>query len=228
VLPAAWACQSPPRLHSDSTAGAVLEEEAAEEVLPAAGLVTASADYYPTVAINALMRTLRDLVMAPHHAEVVRALFYIFTVRQGFHPNQEDDVMALSCAEFVRALFLHMHGGLGLCMRAEVCESAVSRHVCIRGDCKIVDFPAGVGPQLGAISAKGADVHYPDSRCMRFCVTGPSVSERYWHCCMVSAAAEPQLLHSRSCRSCLRWCAQRTKRCDCSCSSGDRFQHAPE
>lgn len=60
--------------------GAVLEEEAAEEVLPAAGLVTASADYYPTVAINALMRTLRDPVMAPHHAEVVRALFYIFKV----------------------------------------------------------------------------------------------------------------------------------------------------
>ena len=61
----------------------MLEEEAAEEVLPAAGLVTASADYYPTVAINALMRTLRDPVMAPHHAEVVRALFYIFTVRWG-------------------------------------------------------------------------------------------------------------------------------------------------
>ncbi len=59
-------------------AGAVLDEEAAEEVLPAAGLVTASADYYPTVAINALMRTLRDPGMAPHHAEVVRALFYIF------------------------------------------------------------------------------------------------------------------------------------------------------
>lgn len=58
----------------------MLEEEAAEEVLPAAGLVTASADYYPTVAINALMRTLRDPVMAPHHAEVVRALFYIFQV----------------------------------------------------------------------------------------------------------------------------------------------------
>ena len=30
-------------------AGAVLEEEAAEEVVPATGLVTASADYYPTV-----------------------------------------------------------------------------------------------------------------------------------------------------------------------------------
>lgn len=58
--------------------GAVLDEEAAEEVLPAAGLVTASADYYPTVAINALMRTLRDPAMAPHHSDVVRALFSIF------------------------------------------------------------------------------------------------------------------------------------------------------
>lgn len=59
-------------------AGAVLEEDAAEEVLPAAGLVTASPEYYPTVAINALMRTLRDSAMAPHHADVVRALFSIF------------------------------------------------------------------------------------------------------------------------------------------------------
>ena len=55
-----------------------MDEEAAEEVLPAAGLVTASADYYPTVAINALMRTLRDPAMAPHHSDVVRALFSIF------------------------------------------------------------------------------------------------------------------------------------------------------
>lgn len=68
----------------------MLEEEAAEEVLPAAGLVTASADYYPTVAINALMRTLRDPVMAPHHAEVVRALFYIFTVGRDNPPDPEE------------------------------------------------------------------------------------------------------------------------------------------
>lgn len=87
--------------------GAVLEEEAAEEVLPAAGLVTASADYYPTVAINALMRTLRDPVMAPHHAEVVRALFYIFTVRWGYVQGSTFDLNAkfqLQHAEVVRVL----------------------------------------------------------------------------------------------------------------------------
>ena len=64
VHPAAESCQSSSCLNTLYPAGAVLEEEAAEEVLPAAGLVTASADYYPTVAINALMRTLRDPVMA--------------------------------------------------------------------------------------------------------------------------------------------------------------------
>jgi Domain of unknown function (DUF3385) len=103
-------------------AGAVLEEEAAEEVLPAAGLVTASADYYPTVAINALMRTLRDSVMAPHHAEVVRALFYIFTVRQGLDLGfriRFERQLQLQQAEVVRAQFCILTVGPGLCLQTE-------------------------------------------------------------------------------------------------------------
>lgn len=37
------------------------------DLLPAAGLVTSSEDYYPTVAINALMRVLRDSALASQH-----------------------------------------------------------------------------------------------------------------------------------------------------------------
>ena len=50
----------------------------AGDLLPAAGLVTSSEDYYPTVAINALMRNLRDPAMSSHHPQVIRSLFYIF------------------------------------------------------------------------------------------------------------------------------------------------------
>jgi Domain of unknown function (DUF3385) len=120
------------RRHMLFPAGAVLEEEAAEEVLPAAGLVTASADYYPTVAINALMRTLRDPVMAPHHAEVVRALFYIFTVR----PSRIADMTAVQRPS----------------SRAGSSESISSlpRYIAC------CFFPAGARPQLSAVPAKGA------------------------------------------------------------------------
>jgi Domain of unknown function (DUF3385) len=55
-----------------------METEASDELLPSSGMVTSSEDYYPTVAINALMRTLRDPSMSSHHFEVVRSLFYIF------------------------------------------------------------------------------------------------------------------------------------------------------
>ena len=41
-----------------------------EDLLPAAGLVTSSEEYYPTVAINALMRSLRDPALSSHHFEV--------------------------------------------------------------------------------------------------------------------------------------------------------------
>lgn len=40
------------------------------ELLPATGLVTSSEEYYPTVAINALMRSLRDAALSSQHFEV--------------------------------------------------------------------------------------------------------------------------------------------------------------
>lgn len=43
-------------------------------LLPAEGLVTSSEDYYPTVAINALMRVLRDPTMASQHQAVGAAV----------------------------------------------------------------------------------------------------------------------------------------------------------
>ena len=47
------------------------------DLLPSAGLVTSSEDYYPTVAINALMRVLREPSMASLHGKAVAALFEI-------------------------------------------------------------------------------------------------------------------------------------------------------
>ena len=55
-----------------------MEDEAADELLPSTGLVTSSDDYYPTVAINALMRLLRDPGMGNHYSQVIDSLFYIF------------------------------------------------------------------------------------------------------------------------------------------------------
>lgn len=40
--------------------------------------MTSHEDYYPTVAINALVRVLRDVNMASHHAQALRSLTYIF------------------------------------------------------------------------------------------------------------------------------------------------------
>lgn len=47
------------------------------DLLPATGLVTSSEDYYPTVAINALMRVLRDPGLASLHSKAVGSLFEI-------------------------------------------------------------------------------------------------------------------------------------------------------
>lgn len=60
------------------TLGAAGGEDAAADLLPAAGLVTSSEDYYPTVAINALMRVLRDPALASQHQAVISALMAIF------------------------------------------------------------------------------------------------------------------------------------------------------
>lgn len=47
------------------------------DLLPSAGLVTSSEDYYPTVAINALMRLLRNPGLSALHGRAVAALFDI-------------------------------------------------------------------------------------------------------------------------------------------------------
>ena len=59
-------------------AGGAGGDDAAADLLPATGLLTSSEDYYPTVAINALMRVLRDPSLSSQHAAVVGALMHIF------------------------------------------------------------------------------------------------------------------------------------------------------
>eukprot|EP00878_Enallax_costatus_P008272 GHUV01008648.1.p1 GENE.GHUV01008648.1~~GHUV01008648.1.p1 ORF type:complete len:2405 (+),score=620.50 GHUV01008648.1:939-7217(+) len=53
-------------------------DDFANDLLPAAGLVTSSEDYYPTVAINALMRVLRDSGLSSQHQAVISSLMQIF------------------------------------------------------------------------------------------------------------------------------------------------------
>ena len=62
---------------SPPPAGGLPGGEQALDLLPSAGLVTSSEDYYPTVAINALMRVLREPSMAALHGKAVAALFEI-------------------------------------------------------------------------------------------------------------------------------------------------------
>lgn len=63
----------PPRLSYAAAPG-----EEGGDLLPSSGLVTSSDDYYPTVAINALMRVLRDPAHSSQHLAVIRALLHIF------------------------------------------------------------------------------------------------------------------------------------------------------
>ena len=66
---------------ADGGAGAGGDGEGAAilaELLPSAGLTTLSGEYYPTVALNALMRVLRDRSQGHHHMMVVRSLMFIF------------------------------------------------------------------------------------------------------------------------------------------------------
>ena len=63
-------------------AGAVPKDDLGGDFLSSSGLVTSSEEYYPTVAINALMRALRDPAMSSHHSHVVRSLFEIFQALQ--------------------------------------------------------------------------------------------------------------------------------------------------
>jgi FKBP12-rapamycin complex-associated protein len=52
-------------------------DELAGDLLSSTGLVTSSEEYYPTVAINALMRTLRDPAMSSHHPQVGSACMFV-------------------------------------------------------------------------------------------------------------------------------------------------------
>ncbi|MEW5308376.1 MAG: hypothetical protein WDW38_000344 [Sanguina aurantia] len=52
--------------------------DASADLLPSSGLVTSSEEFYPTVAINALMRVLRDPSYASQHMTLVIALMSIF------------------------------------------------------------------------------------------------------------------------------------------------------
>ena len=61
-----------------SGAGAPAREDVLGDVLPASALGTSSEDYYPTVAINALMRLLHDPSMSSHQRAITQALFDIF------------------------------------------------------------------------------------------------------------------------------------------------------
>lgn len=57
------------------------------DLLPSTGMVTSSEDYYPTVAINALMRVLRDPAFASLHGRAVASLFQIIkAMGLGFVP----------------------------------------------------------------------------------------------------------------------------------------------
>lgn len=58
-----------------------------QDLLPSAGLATSSEDYYPTVAINALMRLLRDPSSSSLHGKAVNSLFRIVrSMGLGFVP----------------------------------------------------------------------------------------------------------------------------------------------
>ncbi|CAG9463067.1 unnamed protein product [Pedinophyceae sp. YPF-701] len=58
--------------------GEVPTPENDPDVLPVVGLATSSEEYYPTVAINSLMRLLRDPGLTSHNHTAVRSLIYIF------------------------------------------------------------------------------------------------------------------------------------------------------
>ena len=60
--------------------------------MPAHNLTTASEHFYPTVALNALLRVLRDPSMTSHHHMVVRSIMYIF------------QALGLNCVQYLPAV----------------------------------------------------------------------------------------------------------------------------
>jgi hypothetical protein len=73
-------CCNTPVAHLASCAAAAHLAPAHEDadLLPCVGLATNNEDYYPTIAINALMRVLRDRSCASLHAKAVSAVMEIF------------------------------------------------------------------------------------------------------------------------------------------------------
>ena len=63
-----------------------------DDPLPSTNLTTASDNFYPTVALNALLRVLRDPSMASHHHMVVRSIMYIFKA------------LGLNCVQYLPAV----------------------------------------------------------------------------------------------------------------------------
>ncbi len=86
--------------------------EDAGDLLTTSGLVTSSEEYYPTVAINALMRVLKDPAAQSLHAKTVHSLFYIF------------QSMQVTCVPYLPKVCVFVGGGKEgvLCMW---CESGV-------------------------------------------------------------------------------------------------------
>lgn len=62
----------------ETLGGAGGEDGMGGELLPVVGMVTSSDEYYPTIAINALMRLLRDPSMISQNMNVISALMNIF------------------------------------------------------------------------------------------------------------------------------------------------------
>lgn len=65
-------------VHGIHVPAAIDPDDYPVDLLPPTGLASSSEDYYPTVAINALMRMLRDQSLVAHQTQVVKSLFYIF------------------------------------------------------------------------------------------------------------------------------------------------------
>jgi len=70
------------------------DDENSHDLLPLMNLTTASDDFYPTVALNALLRVLRDKSMSSHRHMVVRSVMFIF-----------HNSLGLNCVSYLPTVF---------------------------------------------------------------------------------------------------------------------------
>ena len=70
------------------------DDDNSHDLLPLMNLTTASDDFYPTVALNALLRVLRDKSMTSHRHMVVRSVMYIF-----------HNSLGLNCVSYLPTVF---------------------------------------------------------------------------------------------------------------------------